>query len=144
MLYPGYLPLALDQAPKVLHYGIEFKIKEPAFSFDKHWYPAFDPLRCPPWSEVNEAGRPVGGLFPDPPHPSKLKTKGLERLRDLLAMETMATINEALCLRHITACQPSQELDERCHEVRGRCGSRAQSGHPLERAFFPRGALLRR
>ena len=59
----------------------------------------------------------MAGLFPSPPHPSRLTTKGIELLRDLLAVETIATINEALCLRHTQACPPSQELDSKCHEV---------------------------
>ena len=117
MQYPGYLPLGLHEPPKVLHYGIEYRIEEPPFAFDKHWYLTFEPQQCPPWTSFNEAGRPTGGLFPNPPHPSQLKTQGLELLRDLLAIQTMATLNEALCLRHMKACPPSQELDSKCHEV---------------------------
>ena len=60
MLYPGYLPLGISEAPKVLHYGIQFDIAEPKFSFDKHWYQEFDPLACPPWTKVQctTAGHP--------------------------------------------------------------------------------------
>ena len=72
MLYPGYLPLGISEAPKVLHYGIQFDIAEPAFSFDKHWYQEFDPLACPPWTKVQctTAGHPKAlgaALYRHPP-----------------------------------------------------------------------------
>lgn len=118
MLYPGYMPLGIHQAPKVLHYGILFKVDEPSFSFDKHWYQGFNTLACPPWDKLDASGRPTGGLFPTAPHPRGLHTKGLERLRDLLALEVAITLNEALCLHHRQHCPPSQEMDSRCNEVR--------------------------
>lgn len=121
MLYPGYTPIGIPEAPNVLHYGIKFGIDqaEPMldWQFDKHWYIDFQPLKCNPWAKADKSGRLQEGLFPSPPHPSNLTSKGVEKLRDLLAIETVATLNEALCMRHTSNCPPSTELDSVCQKV---------------------------
>ena len=121
MLYPGYSPTSLREAPNILHYGVNFGIsqEEPKidFQFDKHWYREFEPLSCYPWEKRDKEGRSQSGLFPSPPHPSKLRSTGLDLLRDLLVIETVATLNEALCLRHTRNCPPSTELDAACRKV---------------------------
>jgi hypothetical protein len=37
----------------------------------QHWYTKFDVMSCPPWDL--DSKRPVAGLFPPPPHPTKLR-----------------------------------------------------------------------
>ena len=121
MLYPGYRPMGLQEAPNVLHYGVDFRISqaEPKieYSFDKHWYRDFKPLSCNPWIKMDKQGRLQEGLFPSPPHPSELRSEGIQLLTDLLVIETVATLNEALCLRHVRSCPPSTELDSTCSKV---------------------------
>lgn len=125
MLYPGYTPLGVNESPNVLHYGVGFGISqvEPRieYKFDKHWYLDFEPLNCHPWTKKDKEGRLQEGLFPMPPHPSQLTSSGLGLLTDLLVVETIATLNEALCLRHTRNCPPSTELDKACHEVSDCC-----------------------
>ena len=58
--------------PKVLHYGLDWKIGKTGFEFDKHWFYDFNALQCPPWKITN---RSKGGLFEHPPHPSLYATK---------------------------------------------------------------------
>jgi len=60
MLYPGYLPLGVHEAPNVLHYGVKFGVEQDKppidWSFDKHWYQDFEPLTCPPWTKKDMSG----------------------------------------------------------------------------------------
>lgn len=113
--------MGIEEAPNVLHYGINFGIDqaEPRieYKFDKHWYMSFEPLNCNPWTKKDKQGRPQEGLFPNPPHPSNLTSTGIDLLKDLLVIETVATLNEALCLRHTSSCPPSTELDSACQKV---------------------------
>lgn len=44
--------------------------------------------------------------------------QGEERLRDLLSLEVVATLNEALCQRHLKACPPSDTLAQECSRAR--------------------------
>lgn len=44
--------------------------------------------------------------------------QGEERLRDLLSLEVVATLNEALCARHADACPPSDTLAQECAKAR--------------------------
>lgn len=60
--------------PKVLHYGLDWKIGKTGYEFDKHWFYDFDALMCPPW---NLTDRSKGGLFQHPPHPDLYPTKVL-------------------------------------------------------------------
>ena len=130
MLYPGYSPTSLQDPPNILHYGVNFAIQqdEPKidYQFDKHWYRDFEPLNCYPWSKKDSEDRLQEGLFPNPPHPSELSSKGINLLKDLLVIETVATLNEALCLRHTRSCPPSTELDSACRKV----GPLTQGGGP--------------
>ena len=60
MLYPGYTPInASEDLPIVLHYGIKFWVNHAngKWSFDKHWFRQFDPLKCPPWEDTDAEGR---------------------------------------------------------------------------------------
>ena len=41
----------------------------------------------------------------------------LERYRDLLAAQVVATLNAALCARHLARCPPSAELRVTCHNA---------------------------
>ena len=122
MLYPGYSPTSLREAPNILHYGVNFAISQEDpkldYSFDKHWYRDFEPLNCYPWTKKDSEDRVQEGLFPNPPHPSELSSKGINLLKDLLVMETVASLNEALCLRHTRNCPPSTELDTACRKVK--------------------------
>lgn len=122
MLYPGYSPTSLREAPNILHYGVNFAISQEDpkldYSFDKHWYRDFEPLNCYPWTKKDSEDRVQEGLFPNPPHPSELSSKGINMLKDLLVIETVATLNEALCLRHTRNCPPSTELDTACRKVK--------------------------
>ena len=59
--------------PKVLHYGLDWKIGNTGYEFDKHWFYDFDALQCPPWNLSTD--RSTGGLFKHPPHPSLYPTK---------------------------------------------------------------------
>lgn len=43
--------------------------------------------------------------------------QGEALLRDLLSVEVIATLNEALCVNYRKMCAPSTELDERCGKV---------------------------
>ena len=42
----------------------------------------------------------------------------LERYRDLLAAQVGATLNAALCERHLARCPPSAELRVQCHNAK--------------------------
>ncbi|KZV15162.1 hypothetical protein F511_30248 [Dorcoceras hygrometricum] len=86
MLYPGY-----DPEPgvnyRVLHYGLDFRVGN--WSFDKaKWRHANVVEKC--WSK-----------FPSPPDPSSLD-RGNEAAfqRDLLSIECVNSLNEALHLHH--------------------------------------------
>ena len=46
MLYPAY---EVTEPPKVLHYGLYWKVHGTNYEFDKHWHYTFDALSCPPW-----------------------------------------------------------------------------------------------
>jgi hypothetical protein len=84
--------------PKIIHYGLDFSFEylsdtpDPTlpnsgsgdaptttdgtttYEWDKHWYFHFDITVCPPWNLTN--WRTVkAGIFPPPPHPSKLGRK---------------------------------------------------------------------
>ncbi len=61
--------------PKVLHYGLDWKIGKTGYEFDKHWFYDFDALQCPPWNLSTD--RSTGGLFKHPPHPALYPTKVL-------------------------------------------------------------------
>lgn len=86
LLYPGYVP---DPGVhyRVFHYGLEFKVGN--WSFDKaNWRETDLVNRC--WAQ-----------FPAPPDPSTLdQTDKGGFARDLLSIECIRTLNEALYLHH--------------------------------------------
>lgn len=61
--------------PRVIHYGLIYDVeyKGATWQFDKHWYFKFDAHACPPWNLKSQ--KPQAGIFPPPPHPSKLHHK---------------------------------------------------------------------
>ncbi|GIL46676.1 hypothetical protein Vafri_3606 [Volvox africanus] len=114
MIYPGYEPR--EGIPKLMHYGLLFEVGK-NFSFDKHWHYDFDVTKCPPW-DLTDPKRRTEGIFPEPPRPSSLdKSDFLGFYRDLLAIETLATLNAAFCDYHISHCPPSEQLVTVCKEV---------------------------
>lgn len=114
MIYPEYL---VKTAPKLIHYGLLFDIPGTNYSFDKHWHREFNPFVCPPW-EDNGANSTGGMMLPHPPHPRDLP-EASDRLRysHLIAIETVNTLNEAYCQRHMRKCPPSPQLLKVCGEV---------------------------
>ncbi|EFJ40854.1 hypothetical protein VOLCADRAFT_121680 [Volvox carteri f. nagariensis] len=113
MIYPGYEPR--EGIPKLMHYGLLFEVGK-NYSFDKHWHYDFDVTKCPPW-DLKDPKRRSQGIFPEPPRPSSLpKGDFLGFYRDLLAIETLATLNAAFCDYHISHCPPSEQLVTVCKE----------------------------
>lgn len=86
LLYPGYVP---DPGVhyRVFHYGLEFKVGN--WSFDKANWRETDLINtC--WAQ-----------FPSPPDPSTLNQTDRDAFaRDLLSIECIRTLNEALYLHH--------------------------------------------
>ncbi|KAK9809464.1 hypothetical protein WJX73_010859 [Symbiochloris irregularis] len=115
MLYPGYVPRDVTDLPRVLHYGLRWDIEgDSPWEFDKHWYQGFDVLACPPYPAMQPKERPMQGLFQHPPHPSTLKTHSMNYVRDLLSIEVIATVNEAICEYHQRTCPPDEEMEAQC------------------------------
>ncbi|KAK7373429.1 hypothetical protein VNO80_06836 [Phaseolus coccineus] len=86
MLYPGYVPEPGIKY-RAFHYGLEFKVGN--WSFDKA-----------DWREVDMVNR-CWAKFPEPPDPLTLDNNDEENLqRDLLSIECVKTLNEALRLHH--------------------------------------------
>ncbi|GMH38719.1 hypothetical protein BSKO_06603 [Bryopsis sp. KO-2023] len=114
MIYPEYVQ---DAVPKIIHYGLLYKIPGTNFSFDKHWHLEFDPFVCPPWKISGK--KTEGGLLPHPPHPQELKKNesGWRRYSQLISIETVNTLNEAHCQRHLRNCPMSPQLIEECGKV---------------------------
>ncbi|KXZ52846.1 hypothetical protein GPECTOR_8g229 [Gonium pectorale] len=125
MIYPGYDPR--EGIPKLMHYGLLFEVGK-NYSFDKHWHYDFDVTKCPPW-DLSDPKRRTMGIFPEPPRPSALKKvmpkpgdvsnweDFIGYYRDLLAIETLSTLNAAFCDYHISHCPPSEQLVSVCREV---------------------------
>lgn len=91
MIYPGYVPQP-GVRYRVFHYGLEFRVGN--WSFDKaNWRDTDVVNKC--WAK-----------FPDPPDPSTLDKANNENFqRDLLSIECIRTINEALRLHHERKCK---------------------------------------
>ncbi|KAL5581288.1 hypothetical protein UlMin_013730 [Ulmus minor] len=86
LIYPGYVPEP-GVKYRVFHYGLEFHVGN--WSFDKA-----------NWREVDMINK-CWAKFPDPPDPSTLdKTDEGGYQRDLLNIECIRTVNEALRLHH--------------------------------------------
>lgn len=125
-LYPGYQ--AFDK-PLILHYGRMWELTPahgPAWRYQKHWFRNFKATQCPPWPHLgmelsgqDVAPQVTGGLFPPPPHPAEFAhLPPPERYKELLSIQVIATVNAALCERHLAKCPPSQELNEQCDQVK--------------------------
>eukprot|EP00195_Chlamydomonas_chlamydogama_P017790 CAMPEP_0202892052 /NCGR_PEP_ID=MMETSP1392-20130828/1901_1 /ASSEMBLY_ACC=CAM_ASM_000868 /TAXON_ID=225041 /ORGANISM="Chlamydomonas chlamydogama, Strain SAG 11-48b" /LENGTH=613 /DNA_ID=CAMNT_0049575927 /DNA_START=352 /DNA_END=2193 /DNA_ORIENTATION=- len=112
MIYPEYEPHGI---PKLMHYGLHFKVG--GWAFDKHWHYGFDVTKCPPW-DLKDARR-TAGVFNPPPRPSSLtnQNKVTQYYRDLLSIETVAAMNAGLCDYHLRHCPPSQQLYDVCKEA---------------------------
>ncbi|KAG9158249.1 hypothetical protein Leryth_000382 [Lithospermum erythrorhizon] len=86
LIYPGYVP-APGVNYRVFHYGLEFRVGD--WGFDKaNWRHVDVVNKC--WAK-----------FPEPPEPSSLDQSDEEAYqRDLLSIECVRTLNEALYLHH--------------------------------------------
>ncbi|EIE24798.1 hypothetical protein COCSUDRAFT_41089 [Coccomyxa subellipsoidea C-169] len=97
--------------PNALHYAWEATVPGSDWAFDKHKHRDFVAEKCPPWDL--EGGQE--GLFPHPPSPSKLTSKGGERIRNLLNIEVVATLNMAFCeLHHNKLCGEHEQAKQEC------------------------------
>ncbi|CAB4275379.1 unnamed protein product [Prunus armeniaca] len=86
LIYPGYAPQPGIRY-RVFHYGLEYKVGN--WSFDKA-----------KWRNVDVVNK-CWGQFPDPPDPSTLDQTDKNKLQtDLLSIECIKTLNEALRLHH--------------------------------------------
>ncbi|GFH05540.1 ShKT domain-containing protein, partial [Haematococcus lacustris] len=114
MIYPQYEPRAI---PKLMHYGLLFEIPGTSYKFDKHWHYGFDVKRCPPWDLAGHSTS--AGIFKPPPRPSTLTNRAnpTQYYRDLLSIDTAATLNAAFCDYHLEHCSPSQQLYDVCSEA---------------------------
>ncbi|KAG9141977.1 hypothetical protein Leryth_009338 [Lithospermum erythrorhizon] len=103
LIYPGYVP-APGVNYRVLHYGLEFRVGE--WGFDKaNWRHVDVVNKC--WAK-----------FPEPPDPSTLDQSDEEAFqRDLLSIECVRTLNEALYLHHQRSKCPDPNLLPVLHEV---------------------------
>ncbi|KAG2499026.1 hypothetical protein HYH03_003211 [Edaphochlamys debaryana] len=114
MTYPTYRPE--EGIPKLIHYGLLFEVGK-NYSYDKHWHYDFDVTKCPPW-DFSDPKRRTGGIFPAPPRPSTLdRGDFIGFYKDLIAIETVATLNAAFCDYHISHCPPNQQIVDVCKEV---------------------------
>lgn len=112
MIYPGYAPGGI---PKVLHYGLLFEVE--GFKFDKHWHYDFDVYKCPPW-DFTPGKKRTHGLFDPPPHPSTLTAKDyIEKYKDLMSIQVIATINAGLCEFHLKNCEANAQLLDECKQA---------------------------
>lgn len=86
LIYPGYIPVP-GVKYRVWHYGLEFRVGN--WSFDKAKWRHTDVVNnC--WAK-----------FPDPPDPATLEQSDVNALnRDLISIECVKTLNEALRLHH--------------------------------------------
>ncbi|CAL8467101.1 g6637 [Coccomyxa elongata] len=101
-----------DAAPNALHYPWPAEVDALGWSWYKHDYHDFDLNKCPPWSNTRKS---TGGLFPHPPLPSLLQSKGGQLARDLLNIEIVAMLNQGLChFHHLKFCPKSEDLLEQC------------------------------
>ncbi|KAG2499027.1 hypothetical protein HYH03_003212 [Edaphochlamys debaryana] len=113
MIYPGRRP---DGIPRVIHYGL--KVAAGNWTWDKHSYFHFDVTKCPPWKLTGDPTKWESGIFPPPPRPSELdQSNFMNFYRDLISVETVATINAAFCTFHVSNCPPSAQLKEVCDEA---------------------------
>ncbi|CAL8464127.1 g3662 [Coccomyxa elongata] len=97
--------------PNALHYAWKAKVPGFDWAFDKHQYKEFVAEKCPPW----DLGNGEEGLFPHPPSPSQLTSKGGELIRNLLNIEVVATLNMAFCdLHHNKLCAAHEQSQKEC------------------------------
>lgn len=95
LIYPGYFPVP-GVKYRVFHYGLRFSVGN--WSFDKADWRVHDMVnRC-------------GAKFPDPPSPPTLGQADENFQRDLLSIECVKTLNEALNLHHKRRCNSDNSL----------------------------------
>ncbi|BDA45094.1 Peptidyl serine alpha-galactosyltransferase [Coccomyxa sp. Obi] len=98
-------------SPNGIHYAWDAKVPGHKWTFNKHNHKHFLAETC----EV-EFGQK--GLFPHPPWPSELASKGGALIRDLLNIEVVATLNAAFCeLHHIKHCSGHEKVQKECQKV---------------------------
>ena len=62
-----------------------------------------------------------------------LSLQGAVKLNDLLGLQTMATVNMALCqVQHRPHCPPSPQLEEQCGKVHRAFFCKKTTMHPLD------------
>lgn len=107
-------------APKLTNYGMLPRLENTTVN-DQHPL-LFDTSTCPPWNlDKNRREKDSRGLFPHPLYPSDIPKRAGEasaRYAQLLAVESVNMINEALCERHRAKCPKSWELARECMRVR--------------------------
>lgn len=113
-VYPGR---TVSASPSLIHYGTPHKVLD--YVFNKHNHFQFNHTRCPPWNlQPTRKPEEDAGLIPHPPSPKNVVENDLEtRYGLMLRIEAVNTINEALCKRHRTMCQISDELLRECGRV---------------------------
>ncbi|KAK7316133.1 hypothetical protein VNO77_34893 [Canavalia gladiata] len=96
LIYPGYVP-ERGVKYRVFHYGLRFGVGN--WSFDKA-----------DWRNVDMVNR-CWARFPYPPDPSTLDQTNLDDLhQNLLSIECVKTLNEALNLHHKKKCSSDDSL----------------------------------
>lgn len=110
-IYAGYYA---SDIPRLIHYGLTHTVLD--YSYDKHNHVDFDAFMCPPWDLGGKRSKNKdGGLFPHPPFPHELPEKEMhEQYGQLMTIEFVNTINQALCERHRRVCPSSKQLKEEC------------------------------
>ncbi|CAL5226830.1 g9694 [Coccomyxa viridis] len=100
--------------PHLMHYAWSARVSSLPWEWDKHKYQAFQAEACPqmPWSSNQ-------GLFPHPPLPSELTSKGGDLIKDLLNIEVVATLNHAFCSLHhsLDRCSNATYAHTQCAKV---------------------------
>ncbi|KAL9227047.1 hypothetical protein vseg_002788 [Gypsophila vaccaria] len=107
MMYPGYAPQP-GAHYRVFHYGLEFRVGN--WSFDKA-----------KWRDVDLINK-CWAKFPDPPDLSTVvRTNEDSYQQDLLSIECVRTLNEALYLHHKSrnCLDQSQQNKEKAHRKFG-------------------------
>ena len=112
--YPSYSP---KDIPILTHYGLRMNLGN--YTFDKHDHFMFQSFFCPPWNlEAGRQERENKGLFPHPPSPDEIETKDpRKRYGQLMIIETINVLNQALCDRHRRKCPSSTQLTAECAKV---------------------------
>lgn len=107
-----YAGRKLRVSPTLVHYGLTHKVGR--YVFNKQNHTRFNYAKCPPW-DMHLGRAEDAGLMPHPPFPHEiLQRKVNRRYGELLTIEVVNTINQALCERHRRMCGISQQLLNEC------------------------------